>query len=501
MVQLNRKVWGYLTVVGAFLFHLSFGYNYTIANMNSYLKPYMGITNGQTVWFHAVVISGQAIGMPVGGILAEKIGYRLVEIIGAVLTTGGVMLSSLTVNHGLGPFIVTYAVMFGIGMGLPYSVLFTLAAEWFPKHRALVIGIILGGLGMGALVFTPFQTALINPHNLSPDDQRVKNNVTTSFLKLGALMIALQVIGFILVKKNVNKADDQLFEETSESDQQNKEDLVERGESKKEDSDKASEISDFTVKPDNVQNIYSYTISESLKTIDFYTVFAIVFINTAPVTLQTSSYKLFGGTKGIDDSYLSTVVMCTAIFNCTGRVIWGLICDYLSYKIPLGIFLVLWAVLYVTFPAIGSLPMGALKPLYTIWVFLLVFSMAGHFVLLPAASARIFGPKYTATIYGFIYLATCPSALILAGITSVNDISNNFDLVYYMCCILCVVSLILSLFLEDKFGKLGGVTRLCVSACNPCRRIPPGARGVAENVLDAITEPDSSAVYDIAQGN
>ncbi|VUZ48291.1 unnamed protein product, partial [Hymenolepis diminuta] len=114
--------------------------------MNSYLKPYMNITSGQTVWFHAVVISGQAIGMPLGGLLEGKIGYRLVEVIGSILTSGGVMLSSLTVYYGLGPFIVTYAVMFGIGMGIPYSVLFSLAADWFPKHRAAVIGIILGGL-------------------------------------------------------------------------------------------------------------------------------------------------------------------------------------------------------------------------------------------------------------------------------------------------------------------------------------------------------------------
>lgn len=50
--------------------------------------------------------------------------------------------------------------------------------------------------------------------------------------------------------------------------------------------------------------------------------------------------------------------------------------------------------------------MAALKPLYTIWVFLLVFSMAGHFVLLPAASSRIFGAKNAATTYGLLYLAT-----------------------------------------------------------------------------------------------
>lgn len=78
---------------------------------------------------------------------------------------------------------------------------------------------------MGALVFTPFQTALINPNNL-PNDQYVRfislqnfvlnsflmsvfslsegvmSNVSLSFLKLGAFMVALQVIGFILVRKH-----------------------------------------------------------------------------------------------------------------------------------------------------------------------------------------------------------------------------------------------------------------------------------------------------------
>ena len=73
-------------MIGAFLFHLSLGYNYTISNMNAYLKPYMDITSGQTVWFHAVVISGQAIGMPIGGMLAGKIGYRIVCVIGSLLT-------------------------------------------------------------------------------------------------------------------------------------------------------------------------------------------------------------------------------------------------------------------------------------------------------------------------------------------------------------------------------------------------------------------------------
>lgn len=38
------------------------------------------------------------------------------------------MLTSLTVNHGLGAYIATYCVCFGIGMGLPYSVILSVAS-------------------------------------------------------------------------------------------------------------------------------------------------------------------------------------------------------------------------------------------------------------------------------------------------------------------------------------------------------------------------------------
>ncbi|CDI96572.1 oxalate:formate antiporter [Echinococcus multilocularis] len=187
--------------------------------MNAYLIPYMNITSGQTVWIHAVVISGQAIAMPLGGLLTSKIGFRIVVAVGCLLCSGGVALSSLTVQHGLGPFIFTYAVMFGVGMGLPYSVLFTLAADWFPNHRAVVTGIILGGLGMGALLFTPTQTALINPNNLPNSDPSVLGRVTRSFLILAAVMFVLQIIGFSLLRKSPSsaKADDDVFSESDNS--------------------------------------------------------------------------------------------------------------------------------------------------------------------------------------------------------------------------------------------------------------------------------------------
>lgn len=70
----------------------------------------------------------------------------------------------------------------------------------------------------------------------------------------------------------------------------------------------------------------------------------------------------------------------------------------------MGIFLGLWAVLFGTFPSIAK--SSAFEPLFAIWVFLMVFSMAGQFVLMPAACTRIFGPGNSATTYGLLYLTT-----------------------------------------------------------------------------------------------
>ena len=42
---------------------------------------------------------------------------------------------------------------------------------WFPDHPGLVSGIIIGGFGVGALVYDNVWTALINPYNDEQDNE------------------------------------------------------------------------------------------------------------------------------------------------------------------------------------------------------------------------------------------------------------------------------------------------------------------------------------------
>ena len=42
-------------------------------------------------------------------------------------------------------------------------------SKWFPGRKGLVTGIVVGGFGLGALIFTQVQTAILNPGNKSVD--------------------------------------------------------------------------------------------------------------------------------------------------------------------------------------------------------------------------------------------------------------------------------------------------------------------------------------------
>ena len=41
-------------------------------------------------------------------------------------------------------------------------------SQWLPQYRGVVAGVVVGGFGLGALVFNPVISLFINPNNTSP---------------------------------------------------------------------------------------------------------------------------------------------------------------------------------------------------------------------------------------------------------------------------------------------------------------------------------------------
>uniref|UniRef100_A0A5K4F202 MFS domain-containing protein n=1 Tax=Schistosoma mansoni TaxID=6183 RepID=A0A5K4F202_SCHMA len=340
IMQGDGTIAGCFSVLGGYLIHLSYGYLYSLTNMVPYIMGYLitfidpHICVQTSVWFSAVTFAVYGIFMPLGGFLSRKIGYRPVLALSCLFLrlikttqidckiSGGVLLSYFTIQKTYVGVILTYSFLFGTGVGLGFSVTLAVAATWFPEHRGLVVGLVVSGYGMGSLVFSPIQTFLINPNNVPVnnvtrqfDDPEILNRLPHVFLVIGVILSVTQIIGLILLrsKPKWNCEDDkiEILDDSGSSD---------------------CEIMDDEVKFSNCSNAVDITPSRLFRHIDFYLLWLIELCNSIPLTLLTSSYKLFGQSFISDDKYLTIIVTMTAVFNASGRILWGTIVDQFSYK-------------------------------------------------------------------------------------------------------------------------------------------------------------------------
>nr|CAH8871706.1 unnamed protein product [Trichobilharzia regenti] len=316
---------GLLTVLGSFLLHLSLGHFYTVSNMAPYILSYIAakvdktITVEKAVWLSALGLGFQGIAMPLGGVLSKKFGPRAAMMATVLFAGGSVLLTYFSVKKTFIGVVITIGTIFGFGMGIGYSVAIACAASWFPERRGLVVGLIVGGFGLGSLVFTPIQTKFINPSNKKVDeesryftDDELLERVPTAFLLMGSILAALELIAFALVRMKPAPAANQPSESQARSQETSTAQSTE------------NKPKEFNVEPRKL-----------LRHVDYYLLFTMMILNILPTSILTSSLKIFGQKYINDDKFLSNIMACTAIFNCAGRVIWGAIVDRFSFKVIL----------------------------------------------------------------------------------------------------------------------------------------------------------------------
>lgn len=147
--------------------------------------------------------------MFLGGWMVRRIGPRFTTLIGGWTMSLGVFLSYFTIKLSFWVFLLTYGLMFGIGVGIAYTGPLRAAMKWLPKRKGLANGIVVAGFGLGALIFDAVQTTYVNPSNkkaesnengdkyfTSPD---LISHVPTMFLILGGSYAVMQLIGSLLI--------------------------------------------------------------------------------------------------------------------------------------------------------------------------------------------------------------------------------------------------------------------------------------------------------------
>jgi MFS family permease len=124
-----------------------------------------------------------------GGRLTDRFGSRVVlSACGFFLGLGYMLMSQV---NALWQFYLFYGVLVGIGMGLYWVPLMAVVLRWFDQGRALALGIVASGIGVGQLIFPPVATWLISVHGWR-----------LSYLILGGICIGGVILAAQFLRQN-----------------------------------------------------------------------------------------------------------------------------------------------------------------------------------------------------------------------------------------------------------------------------------------------------------
>jgi MFS family permease len=117
-----------------------------------------GVSGAMTVGFLAM-----AAGSMAWGSLSDRIGPRLVVMIGAVVLAASLALASRASS------LIAFQLIFGIGVGGAASAVFApmmaCVTGWFDTHRSLAVSLVSAGMGMAPMTMSPLAAWLITGHD------------------------------------------------------------------------------------------------------------------------------------------------------------------------------------------------------------------------------------------------------------------------------------------------------------------------------------------------
>ncbi|XP_067669977.1 oxalate:formate antiporter-like isoform X2 [Haliotis asinina] len=381
--------------------------------MDPYITSYLlekfpdrNIRYSDTAWVFSAATIGIGSMVVLAGAIYDRFGPRITVFLGCLILCGGTTITYITVQRSL-PFVVlTYGLMFGLGVGISYAVPMSCAMKWIPDRKGLACGLSVAGFGGGAFIFDYVQTWYINPQNEPPPyfihgqyyftQRAILSKVPLVFIVLGGCYFGLQALGILLLRdppKNrvVDVQEDVDEEETS---------LTSEGEL----------TSNTSHGHDGHEQYVSW--KHSWRTKDFWLLWFTLLFNTVGLVFFSTFWKAYGQTFIHDDHFLAVVGSFASIFNAGGRIWWGYFGDKLSFKIAMMSLCAVFTVLMATY----KLTELAGKPLFFIYVCLTFGTFSGNFSLFPSVTVQTFGQRYFIQNYGLLFTSQVAMSLIIAVI-------------------------------------------------------------------------------------
>ena len=134
--------------------NLALGILYTWSVISKGIPDAWGWSEADKSWPYAIACLIFSIVMVPAGRLQDKVGPRIVAVIGGLLVGIGMILAGFTTSP-IG-YILGFGVLAGAGIGFGYASATPPAVKWFPAAKTgLIAGIVVSGFGLASVYAAP----------------------------------------------------------------------------------------------------------------------------------------------------------------------------------------------------------------------------------------------------------------------------------------------------------------------------------------------------------
>ncbi len=386
----------WVVVFGALSSQLAIGALYAWSLFNQPISEAFGVDINDVVVTYQIALATFALVMVFSGKLQLTKGPRFTSLIGGVLYSGGVLLSSFATAPWM--LYITYGLITGAGVAFVYVCQLATLVKWFPHRKGMITGLATAGFAMGGFTFKIILEKLFDVSVYTPEV------IQSVFLTVGVIFAIMAIGGALLL------------------------DVPEEGH-------EAHKI--------KVPEGKDYTRKEMLRTGNFYKLVISDLFALMPGLLLIGLAKDIGqAMAGMDYYAASAIVGTIALVNAGGSLASGTLAD------KLGALNVYRAMYVVTIASLAVLAFVSMTPTIFIIAIMGIAVGYGSFLsLVPTIVGKLFGAKYFSANYALVFLAYGVAALI--GPT-IKRVSTGFDQTFMIAMVTAIIGLAFAMMIKEK---------------------------------------------------
>ena len=383
----------WLYVLLGLLVLLCLGTVYSWSIFRKPLESLFHISATQSLLPFTVLLLVFAILMPITGFYINKLGVRLITVIGGIVMGIGYILSSFASN--ITTLVITYGVIAGAGVGIVYGVPLAVTAKWFPDKKGLAVGLTVIGFGLSPFITAPLAKTLIGSYG-----------VLFTFAILGSIFTAI-----ILTVATTLKLPPQEWKPVTYNPP-----LISA-------SERAKETALF-----KSPSFYSLWLC--------YTIGTFVGLSAIGISSPVAEEII-----KLDATTAALTVSLFAIFNGVGRPLFGWLTDKFQ---PKGAAIASYILILIGSIIMISTSEGQIIS-YVVAFSLFWLSLGGWLAIAPTATLTFFNPDNYAKNYGVVFTAYGVGALFgtfVAG--QLRDLFGSYILAFYPMAGLAIAGIIIA---------------------------------------------------------